>query len=231
MHTYACIVIRATRILKMPRKLSKKVSKKLAKRQKLERQFRDTRVFINVLPRLSARTHLQSRTIYSLYAMAGATSEFTVTSCAVSGQCVNCSIFHVALAREKQIFVLCQTVRLLLRVSFPELRRSPCRIDTRSSTMVFNVTLPCELSRARAARLRIALRTMLSSAIQIADNLAAADRFMCVYIAKRAACVFARSAVCVLFKACIGWLFPHSKDGRDESMLKYFPNEYQMLLN
>ena len=213
----------------MPRKLSKKVKKKLAKRQKLEREIKDTRVFINALPRLSACTHLHDCMIYSLYIMEGAADEFTVASCAVSGEYPNCSTFHVALALEKQIFVLCQTVRLLLRIPFPELRRSARPTDTQNDTMEFTFTLPYESSRARAARQRIALRTVLSSALQITDNLAAADKLMSVYIVKRAESVFARPAISALSKVCSGWLFPHSKDGH--FMSKYFPNEYQMLLN
>ena len=85
MHACACIVITVTRILKMPRKLSKKTRKKLEKLQKrtkddlaLEREFKDTRVFINTVACHPARTDLQGRTIYSLYVIMGAASERTV---------------------------------------------------------------------------------------------------------------------------------------------------------
>ncbi len=97
--------------------------------------------------------------------------------------------------------------------------------------MQFNFTLPRESSRARAAHQRIALRTTLSAAMQITDDLVAADTLMCAYIAKRAECVFTQPAVGALLRACRGWLFPHSKGGAYECMPKYFPDVYQMLLN
>ncbi len=218
-----------------PTKLQKRTNSAIAPL----RELRKTRVAIDTLvarARHCAHTDLRGRAIYSLCVSTSVVSEgwCPVASYAVSGQCCpDCSDYHVDLVKAKIIFVLCQTVRLL-RALFPRFRRWERPIGmvpigmvlAGSTTLVFDFTLPCESSRACVARQRIALRTILGAAIQLADDLLTADVIMRECLVNRAELVFPQSVVDVFSGEYGGWLFPYGG-----ILSEYFPVEYPMLLN